>query len=255
MDESEGRGKRKTVNLDVDTFLARVLEHVPPPGFQAVRPYGLFANPCQDQLAVARAHFGQASLPKRRRRMPVAGGLPSAGPRRRDRLPHVRRTAGTFGPDPRPAAARRRRLRLRCPLPFPTRNPNARRPEAPPRSRSFSPALTAARFPSAPGPKKWAAPRPHVSSETIWRVWHPRSAALLLVGRTSFLSSAAADRRDIPPAEPVREAAAQTNFLGGRPSYRRPPASSTRSCSGRAAPLSHPAEPKMVDFRPAHALS
>ncbi len=48
---------------------------------------------------------------------------------------------------------------------------------------------------------------------------------------------------------------AATNFLAGRPSFHRPTAGSTRSCSGRAAPFSLPAATKMVDFQAAHALS
>jgi hypothetical protein len=47
----------------VDEFLARVLEHVPPPGMQTVRGYGLYANSKRAELAVAREHFGQTPLP------------------------------------------------------------------------------------------------------------------------------------------------------------------------------------------------
>ena len=40
-DETEGRGRRKILPLPVDEFLSRLLEDVPPPGLQTVRPYGL----------------------------------------------------------------------------------------------------------------------------------------------------------------------------------------------------------------------
>jgi hypothetical protein len=43
----------------VDTFLGRLLEHVPPPSFQTVRAYGLYANSKRAEWAVAREHFGQ----------------------------------------------------------------------------------------------------------------------------------------------------------------------------------------------------
>lgn len=58
-DDAESGGRRKTLSLDVDTFLSRVLEHVPPPNLQTVRGYGLYANSKRDDLAVARGHFGQ----------------------------------------------------------------------------------------------------------------------------------------------------------------------------------------------------
>ena len=65
-DESEGRGPRKTLSLDVDTFLARVLEHVPPPSLQTVRGYGLYASSKQAELSQARVLFGQrAQVPRR----------------------------------------------------------------------------------------------------------------------------------------------------------------------------------------------
>jgi hypothetical protein len=65
-DETEGRGRRKILPLPVDTFLARLLEHVPPPGLQTVRPYGLYASSKRPQRAVARAQLGQAAEPVER---------------------------------------------------------------------------------------------------------------------------------------------------------------------------------------------
>ena len=65
-DETEGRGRRKILSLPVATFLARLLEHVPPPGLQTVRPYGLYASSKRPQRAVARAQLGQAAEPVER---------------------------------------------------------------------------------------------------------------------------------------------------------------------------------------------
>ena len=59
VDANEGRGRRKLLPLPVDQFLARLLEHVPPPGFQTVRAYGLYASSKRAEWAVAREHFGQ----------------------------------------------------------------------------------------------------------------------------------------------------------------------------------------------------
>jgi len=62
--DEAGRGRRKILALPVDQFLARLLEHVPPPSFQSVRGYGLYASSKQAELAVARAHFGQDEDPQ-----------------------------------------------------------------------------------------------------------------------------------------------------------------------------------------------
>jgi hypothetical protein len=62
--DEAGRGRRKILALPVDQFLARLLEHVPPPSFQSVRGYGLYASSKQAELAVARAHFGQDEDPE-----------------------------------------------------------------------------------------------------------------------------------------------------------------------------------------------
>ena len=58
-DPEDGRGRRKILPLPVDQFLARLLEHVPPPHLQAVRAYGLYANNKAEDLVTARAHFHQ----------------------------------------------------------------------------------------------------------------------------------------------------------------------------------------------------
>ena len=64
-DETESRGPRKTTSLEVNEFLARLLEHVPPSNMQMVRVYGLYANSKKDELAKAREHFGQEPRPPR----------------------------------------------------------------------------------------------------------------------------------------------------------------------------------------------
>jgi hypothetical protein len=58
-DESDGRGRWKTLRLPVDEFLQRLLEHVPPPSLQTVRAYGLYANSKRPVRAVARVRFDQ----------------------------------------------------------------------------------------------------------------------------------------------------------------------------------------------------
>jgi len=42
--EAQGRGKRKLLTLAVEDFLQRWLLHVPPPGLQVVRAYGLYGS-------------------------------------------------------------------------------------------------------------------------------------------------------------------------------------------------------------------
>jgi hypothetical protein len=41
--DEQGRGTRKLLTLTVEEFLHRWLLHVPPPGLQVVRAYGLYA--------------------------------------------------------------------------------------------------------------------------------------------------------------------------------------------------------------------
>jgi hypothetical protein len=61
-DRGTGRGRRKTTRMPLDTFLSRVLEHVPPPGLQMVRAAGVYASAKRDALAAARGLLGQAPL-------------------------------------------------------------------------------------------------------------------------------------------------------------------------------------------------
>ncbi len=82
LDPEDGGGRRKILPLPVDEFLARLLEHVPPPSMQTVRGYGLYANSKAEQLATARAHFQQPppGEPKKItwRDLCVRGGHPAA---------------------------------------------------------------------------------------------------------------------------------------------------------------------------------
>jgi hypothetical protein len=60
--DAQGRGKRKLLPLSVADFLQRWLLHVPPPGLQVVRSYGLYAPAKRATLAQARPTLGQAPL-------------------------------------------------------------------------------------------------------------------------------------------------------------------------------------------------
>jgi hypothetical protein len=56
------RGRRETMSLEVDEFLSRLLEHVPPSGLHTVRGYGLYAGNQRERLDVARQSLGQMPL-------------------------------------------------------------------------------------------------------------------------------------------------------------------------------------------------
>jgi hypothetical protein len=60
--DAQGRGKRKLLTLSVADFLQRWLLHVPPPGRQVVRAYGLYAPAKGAALAQGRQTLGQAPL-------------------------------------------------------------------------------------------------------------------------------------------------------------------------------------------------
>jgi hypothetical protein len=60
------RGRRETMSLEVDEFLARLLEHVPPSGLHTVRGYGLYAGGQQRRLDLARQRLGQKPLAQSR---------------------------------------------------------------------------------------------------------------------------------------------------------------------------------------------
>ena len=56
-----GDGKRKGVmNLPIDQFIGRLLEHVPPCRFQAIRGYGLYCGNQHSRITQARASLGIA---------------------------------------------------------------------------------------------------------------------------------------------------------------------------------------------------
>jgi hypothetical protein len=60
--DAQGRGRRKLLTLAVADFLQRWLRHVPPPGLQVVRAYGLYAPGKRETLAQCRQTLGQAPL-------------------------------------------------------------------------------------------------------------------------------------------------------------------------------------------------
>jgi hypothetical protein len=60
--DAQGRGRRKLLTLGVAEFLQRWLLHVPPPGLQVVRAYGLYAPTKGAALAQGRQLLGQAPV-------------------------------------------------------------------------------------------------------------------------------------------------------------------------------------------------
>jgi hypothetical protein len=60
--DAQGRGTRKQLSLSVTEFLQRWLLHVPPPGLQVVRSYGLYAPAKGAALAQGRQALGPAPL-------------------------------------------------------------------------------------------------------------------------------------------------------------------------------------------------
>jgi len=61
--DAQGRGTRKTLSLSAKEFLARLLTHVPPPGLQVVRSFGVFATSARPVLATCRAQLGAMEEP------------------------------------------------------------------------------------------------------------------------------------------------------------------------------------------------
>ncbi len=55
--DAQGRGTRKPLRLAAAEFLTRLLTHVPPPGLQVVRSFGLFATAARPALAACRAQL------------------------------------------------------------------------------------------------------------------------------------------------------------------------------------------------------
>lgn len=60
--DATGRGKPATMALPVETFIQRLLLHVPPPRMHMVRAYGLYACNEGERLAHCRAVLGQGPV-------------------------------------------------------------------------------------------------------------------------------------------------------------------------------------------------
>jgi Putative transposase/Transposase zinc-binding domain len=73
--DAQGRGTCKTLSLSAEEFLARRLTHVPPPGLQVVRSFGVFATSARPVLATCRAQL------EGREEAPAAPPTQSANPR------------------------------------------------------------------------------------------------------------------------------------------------------------------------------
>ena len=61
--DARGRGTRTPLTLPAAEFLTRLLTHVPPPGLQVVRSFGLFAPAARPALAARRAQLGAVAEP------------------------------------------------------------------------------------------------------------------------------------------------------------------------------------------------
>jgi hypothetical protein len=75
--DAQGRGTRKPLTLPAAEFLTRLLTHVPPPGLQVVRSYGLFATSARPALASCRAQLEGRAEPAAE---PAAAATDSAPP-------------------------------------------------------------------------------------------------------------------------------------------------------------------------------
>ena len=49
--------------LEIDEFIHRFLQHVPPPGLHTVRSYGVYANNQVQELSRCRQLLGQSEIP------------------------------------------------------------------------------------------------------------------------------------------------------------------------------------------------
>jgi hypothetical protein len=58
-DEDDADSGPQLMRLTPDAFLSRYLTHVPPPGLQTLRAYGLYAHTQRQLLDQAREHLGQ----------------------------------------------------------------------------------------------------------------------------------------------------------------------------------------------------
>lgn len=60
--DDSGKPATKVADLPVEEFLRRLLNHVPVPGMQTVRSYGLYAGAKRQELNAARSQLGQAAV-------------------------------------------------------------------------------------------------------------------------------------------------------------------------------------------------
>jgi len=60
---NSGQSRSRVISLEVDDFLACLLEHVPPRNFQTVRGYGLYVGNRHERSQAARRSLDQAPLP------------------------------------------------------------------------------------------------------------------------------------------------------------------------------------------------
>jgi hypothetical protein len=74
--DAQGRGTRKTLTLTAAEFLTRLLTHVPPPGLQVVRSFGLFAAAARPTLAACRAQLEGREAPAVEPTAPLPAPLP-----------------------------------------------------------------------------------------------------------------------------------------------------------------------------------
>jgi len=63
-DEGEGAGETVVLDLTPEAFLARYLAHLPQPGLQTIRGYGLYGPRAGARLDQARAALGQPPVPE-----------------------------------------------------------------------------------------------------------------------------------------------------------------------------------------------
>ena len=61
-DENDPDTGPQLMRLTPDAFLSRYLAHLPPPGLQCLRAYGLYAHIQRTRLDCAREHLGQAPV-------------------------------------------------------------------------------------------------------------------------------------------------------------------------------------------------
>lgn len=66
--DEHGIPKQKIIELATETFVPRYLLHVPEPGTQVVRSWGLYAAQCKNELERCREFLGQEPIQKEERK-------------------------------------------------------------------------------------------------------------------------------------------------------------------------------------------